>query len=164
MNEYIHIHSSKTEEIYQELLPQIKGLINGESDRIANLSNVTAALKMALPKISWVGFYLWNGSELVLGPFQGKPACVRIRPGFGVCGTSFQRRETLIVPDVDQFPGHIACDPDSRSEIVVPLVDGSDTYGVLDVDSAQLNAFDAIDQQHLQEVVLLVVPFLRKSH
>lgn len=163
MREYIHIRSSTTRDIYQELLPQIRGLIEGEPDRVANLSNVSAALKMALPKISWVGFYLWDGSELVLGPFQGKPACVRIRPGQGVCGTSFQRRETLVVPDVDQFPGHIACDPDSRSEIVLPLVDGPETYGVLDVDSAQVSAFDTIDQQYLQQIVLLVLPYFRKS-
>lgn len=162
MNEYIQIRSSTSDGIYRELIPQIKGLIDGEPDRIANLSNVSAALKMAFPKISWVGFYVWDGSELVLGPFQGKPACVRIQSGRGVCGTSFQRRETLIVPDVEQFPGHIACDPDSRSEIVVPLVDGEDTYGVLDVDSAELNAFDATDQQYLQELSLLVLPFFRK--
>jgi len=161
MNESIHIASTDQDEIYRELLPQIRALVKDEPNAIANLANVTGALKVAFPKISWVGFYLWDGTELVLGPFQGKPACVRIQSGKGVCGTAFQRRETVIVADVERFPGHIACDPASQSEIVVPLLDGDMTYGVLDLDSDRLDAFNAVDRSHLEEVAALVVPFLR---
>jgi len=123
----------------------------------ANLANVAAVLKMAFPKISWVGFYVLKGRELVLGPFQGKPACVRIQPGKGVCGTSCLRQETVIVPDVGQFPGHIVCDPDSRSEIVVPVVIDGRCVGVLDVDSAELNSFDAVDQEYLEQIVSMLL-------
>lgn len=139
---------------YEEVLVQLKGLLEGEEDFIANLSNTSSLLKMAFPdRISWVGFYLLKGGQLVLGPFQGKPACVRIDLGKGVCGTAAAERRTVIVPDVDLFPGHIACDPDSRSEIVIPMLRGRDVLGVLDVDSSQIAAFDETDAGFLEIVV-----------
>src|SRR6185312_1825447 len=119
---------------------------------VANLANITAALRECLPLASWVGFYVMRGGELVLGPFQGKVACVRIAMGRGVCGTAAAERRTLVVPDVEQFPGHIACDAGSRSEIVVPIVHGERVVGVLDVDSYELAAFDATDAASLGEV------------
>jgi L-methionine (R)-S-oxide reductase len=149
-------HAQSKEELYASLLPQIHSLLHGETDLVANLANVTAALKMSFPSFSWVGFYLRNGDELVLGPFQGKPACVHISIGRGVCGTAAQRKQTIIVPDVTQFPGHIACDPDSRSEIVVPMMK-DDLLGVLDVDSGELNNFDAIDQKYLEQLVTMLL-------
>jgi GAF domain-containing protein len=139
-------------EIYKSLLPQIRSLLEGEKDLIANLANVSAALKMSFPSFSWVGFYIKKGDGLVLGPFQGKPACVHIAVGKGVCGTAAMRKETVIVPDVLQFPGHIACDPDSRSEIVVPIVNGN-LLGVLDIDSASVNNFDETDKMYLEKLV-----------
>jgi L-methionine (R)-S-oxide reductase len=141
---------------YAELLPQLAALVDGEPDLIANLANLAAALKQDVPAASWVGFYILRGEELVLGPFQGKVACVRIALGRGVCGTAAASRATLVVPDVDQFPGHIACDPASRSEIVVPLVarDGR-LLGVLDVDSAEPAAFDDTDAAALGRVAAL---------
>jgi L-methionine (R)-S-oxide reductase len=139
------------EEIYQSLLPQIKGLITGEGDLIANLANVSAALKQGLG-FFWVGFYIVKGEELVLGPFQGPIACTRIRSGKGVCGTSWAEKRTIVVPDVDAFPGHIACSSDSKSEIVVPLIKDSSVVAVLDVDSDSLNSFDSIDDKYLNEL------------
>jgi len=144
----------KTER-YRELLPQLDHLTRDEPDLIANLANLSAALKQAVEAASWVGFYLRRGDELVLGPFQGKVACVRIRLGQGVCGTAAAERRTVIVPDVDAFPGHIACDPDSRSEIVVPILRGGEVAAVLDVDSAQRAAFDEADAAWLEEVAAL---------
>ncbi len=141
---------------YREVLPQLAALVEGEPDLIANLANITAALKECIAAASWVGFYLWRGDELVLGPFQGKIACVRIAAGRGVCGAAAARRETVIVPDVDAFPGHIACDGGSRSEIVVPIVAGGRLLGVLDVDSYALAAFDEIDAAGLAPVAALV--------
>jgi len=141
---------------YRELLPQLASLVEGEPDLIANLANLSAALMQGIEAASWVGFYLLRGGELVLGPFQGKVACVRIALGRGVCGTAAAERRTLVVPDVDAFPGHIACDADSRSEIVVPLVSGDRLLGVLDVDSRQPGSFDDIDAAHLAEVAALV--------
>jgi L-methionine (R)-S-oxide reductase len=142
---------------YRELLPQLAALVAGEPDLIANLANLAAALKQGIAAASWVGFYILRGEELVLGPFQGKVACVRIAIGRGVCGTAAVSRATLIVPDVDQFPGHIACDAASKSEIVVPLVEpGSGRLlGVLDVDSAELAAFDDTDGEALGQVAAL---------
>ena len=134
--ELIKLEGSK-EAIYQGLLPQIKGLISGETDQIANLANVCAALKETFDFL-WVGFYLVKEEELVLGPFQGPIACTRIQKGKGVCGTSWEKAETLVVPDVDLFPGHIACSSLSRSEIVVPLIATNNVVGVLDVDSHHL--------------------------
>lgn len=141
---------------YRELLPQLASLVDGEPDLVANLANITAALKECIAAASWVGFYLWRGDQLVLGPFQGKVACVRIAAGRGVCGAAAARRETIIVPDVDAFPGHIACDGGSRSEIVVPIVAGDRLLGVLDVDSYALAAFDDIDAAGLTPVAALV--------
>ncbi len=141
---------------YRELLPQIASLLDGEPDLIANLANVTAALRACLPIASWVGFYLLRPAgdrhELVLGPFQGNVACVRIAIGRGVCGTAAAERRTVIVPDVEQFPGHIACDAGSRSEIVVPILRDGQLVAVLDLDSYALAAFDDIDAAHLGEL------------
>jgi L-methionine (R)-S-oxide reductase len=140
---------------YRELLPQLHSLIEGEPDLVANLANLSAALMQGIEAASWVGFYILRGGELVLGPFQGKVACVRIALGRGVCGTAAAERRTIVVPDVHAFPGHIACDPDSRSEIVVPLVRGGDLLGVLDVDSTRPDAFDEVDAARLGEVAAL---------
>ncbi|MCL1933621.1 MAG: GAF domain-containing protein [Candidatus Azobacteroides sp.] len=142
------------ENIYQSLLPQIRELIKIEEDRIANLANIAAALKQTF-KFFWVGFYIVKGNELVLGPFQGPPACTRIPLGKGVCGTAWKRQRTIIVPDVEQFPGHIACSSESKSEIVVPLFDKGKIVGVLDVDSDRPSAFDEIDAKYLGEIGLL---------
>lgn len=145
---------SKAEQ-YESLIPQIQGLITGEDDLIANLANVTAALKEQF-KWLWVGFYLVKGDELVLGPFQGPVACTRIRKGKGVCGASWEKAETLIVPDVEAFPGHIACSSASRSEIVIPLISGGVVVGVLDVDSEELSQFDDTDAKYLLEIISLI--------
>ena len=144
--------STDKKEQYESLLPQIKALIAGEDDLIANLANISAALKYGMG-FFWVGFYLVKGEELVLGPFQGPIACTRIRPGKGVCGTSWSEDRAIIVPNVDEFPGHIACSSDSKSEIVIPLRKGHEVIGVLDVDSDQLAAFDEVDQQYLEELL-----------
>lgn len=144
---------------YRELLPQLASLVEDEPDLIANLANITAALRDCLPLASWVGFYVRRGDELVLGPFQGKVACVRIAFGRGVCGTAAAERRTVVVQDVEQFPGHIACDAGSRSEIVVPIVRGDHVVAVLDVDSYELAAFDAIDAEHLGEIARLCGTF-----
>jgi L-methionine (R)-S-oxide reductase len=141
---------------YRELLPALESLVAGEPDLIANLANITAALDECIAAASWVGFYLLRGDELVLGPFQGKVACVRIAIGRGVCGTAAAERRTILVPDVDRFPGHIACDAGSRSEIVLPILRGDRLLGVLDVDSHELAAFDEIDAAGLAPVAALV--------
>jgi len=145
---------SKKEQ-YESLLPQIKGLLTGETDLIANLANVAAALKEQFGWF-WVGFYLIKGDELVLGPFQGPVACTRIARGRGVCGASWLRNEILIVPDVDQFPGHIACASASRSEIVLPLYRDNNIIGVLDVDSEYLAHFDDVDSLYLNKIMNLI--------
>ena len=139
-------------EQYRQLLPQIAALTTGEPDLVANLANTAAALRQAFG-FFWVGFYLVKGDELVLGPFQGPIACTRIRHGKGVCGASWAQAETLLVPDVEAFPGHIACSSDSKSEIVVPLLKNGQVVAVLDVDSNQLNDFDADDQAALEELM-----------
>lgn len=143
--------------LYATLLAQAEGLLQGERDRIANAANLSALLWMSLPDLNWAGFYLHDGHELVLGPFQGKPACVRIAVGKGVCGTAAQRRETVIVADVHQFPGHIACDSASNAEIVVPLLQGTRVLGVLDLDSPRLNRFDEHDRAGLEALAALWV-------
>lgn len=148
-------NATKAEQ-YAMLLPQIKSLISDEPDLIANLANVAAVLKEAFGWW-WVGFYLMKEGELVLGPFQGPLACTRIALGKGVCGSSAAQMKTLVVPDVDQFPGHIACSSLSRSEIVVPILNGKEVLGVLDVDSEHLDHFDAIDQEALEEMVGMIV-------
>lgn len=140
---------------YQSLIPQIEALIEGEDDQIANLANVAAALKEQFGWF-WVGFYLVKGDELVLGPFQGPVACTRIRKGKGVCGASWLQNEVLVVPDVDAFPGHIACASASRSEIVLPLYSGTEIIGVLDVDSEHLSHFDEVDAKYLKQLVNLL--------
>jgi len=140
---------------YRELLPQLRSLVDGEPDLIANLANIVAVLRECLPIASWIGFYIRRGDELVLGPFQGKVACVRIALGRGVCGTAAAEQRTVVVPDVDKFPGHIACDAGSKSEVVVPIVRGGRTVAVLDLDSYELAAFDDLDAQHLGEVAAL---------
>lgn len=137
-------------ELYRDLTLSVSALIEGEADPIANLANASALLAQALDRINWCGFYVLRGEELVLGPFQGKPACVRIPVGRGVCGTAASARRTLVVPDVDAFPGHIACDPASRSEIVVPILQDGALRGVLDVDSADLDRFDDEDRRGLE--------------
>lgn len=151
---------TKTEkaDVYEEILPQLRSLLEGEDDWIANLANASSVLRYAFPnRTSWVGFYLMSGNGLVLGPFQGKPACVRIAKGKGVCGTAAAEKRTVIVPDVHAFPGHIACDPDSRSEIVVPMLHDGNLVGVLDLDSKSVNSFDAIDAEYLEKVVKILV-------
>jgi L-methionine (R)-S-oxide reductase len=140
---------------YLSLIPQIEALLYGEPDLIANLANISAALKEQF-KWFWVGFYLVKGNELVLGPFQGPVACTRIALGKGVCGTAWQQEKTLIVPDVDAFPGHIACSSVSKSEIVVPVFNNGKVVAVLDLDSEELDQFDEIDANYLEEIVKLV--------
>ena len=144
-------------ETYDLLIQQAKALIEGEPDLIANLANVSALIWQSLPDLNWAGFYLWKGGELVVGPFQGKPACTRIAYGKGVCGTAVARKATVIVEDVDKFPGHIVCDSASRSEIVVPMVRGGEVIGVLDIDSPSLARFDPEDQRGLEALVRLIV-------
>jgi GAF domain-containing protein len=148
------INGNKKEQ-YENLLPQIKGLLEGETDLIANLANVAAALKEQFNWL-WVGFYLVKNNELVLGPFQGPAACTRIKKGRGVCGAAWEKAVTLIVPDVEKFPGHIACSSLSKSEIVVPILQNNEVKAVLDVDSADVNQFDEIDKQYLEEIVNLI--------
>ncbi|WP_126243376.1 GAF domain-containing protein [Chitinophaga rhizosphaerae] len=152
MAEDLQIIQGTKAEQYEALLPQIKALITGEPDLTANLANISAALKEQFGWL-WVGFYLVKDGELVLGPFQGPVACTRIRKGRGVCGAAWERAETLVVPDVEAFPGHIACSSLSRSEIVVPLLVNGDVRGVLDVDSVDLDTFDETDKRYLEEIV-----------
>jgi L-methionine (R)-S-oxide reductase len=142
-------------ERYESLLPQLKALVAGESDVIANLANIMAALKYSMD-FFWVGIYFVKGSELVLGPFQGPVACVRIAKGKGVCGTAWQRNESIIVKDVDEFPGHIACSAESKSEIVIPIFKNRVVVGVLDIDSDKLAFFDGVDETYLKEVGTLI--------
>ena len=147
--------STDKEEQYRSLVPQIEALLYGETDLVANLANICAALKEQF-KWFWVGFYLVKNGELVLAPFQVPVACTRIAKGKGVCGAAWQQNETLIVPDVDQFPGHIACSSLSRSEIVIPVFNDDEVIGVLDVDSAYLDTFDETDAQYLSQIIKLV--------
>ena len=151
MAEDLCISNGSKAEKYQTLLPQIKSLIEGENDLIANLANISAALKETFG-FFWVGFYLVKGEELVLGPFQGPIACTRIRKGKGVCGTAWREKRTLVISDVDAFPGHIACSSLSRSEIVVPLMKEGEVWGVLDIDSELLGMFDEIDKEYLEQL------------
>jgi len=140
------------EERYRLLISQLKSLLTKEDNFISNLSNFTAAIKDTFEKVSWVGFYLFDGQKLYLGPFQGKVACTNIEIGKGVCGTSAEKRETIIVADVDKFPGHIACDSKSKSEIVVPLFQNNCLLGVLDLDSHEYNSFGNTDKEYLEEI------------
>lgn len=147
----------KKKEHYALLLKQVQGLLEGESDRVANMANVAAVLHEAFG-FWWTGFYLVQGRELVLGPFQGPVACTRIPFGRGVCGTAWQQGKTVVVPDVEEFPGHIACSSASRSEIVVPVIKGKDVVAVLDIDSRELATFDARDAAGLEAIVALLAP------
>ncbi len=142
--------ASSKAELYSDLLSQAKGLLHDEHDRVANAANFSALLYHSLPDVNWVGFYFMQKGELLVGPFQGKPACVHIALGNGVCGTAAKTRETQLVPDVNAFPGHIFCDGDSLSELVVPLVSKGELIGVLDLDSPKLARFDAEDQEGLE--------------
>ena len=141
--------------LYEELLQEVEALVSGESDEIANMANIAAAI-YAKFGFHWVGFYRVIGDELVLGPFQGPVACTRIAFGRGVCGTAWKERRTLIVPDVEQFPGHIACSALSRSEIVIPIERGGSVVAELDIDSSSLNSFDSTDETHLQSLLQLL--------
>lgn len=155
MAEDLQIIKGNKQEQYEALIPQIKGLLEGETDQTANLANVAAALKEQF-NWWWIGFYLVKNDELVLGPFQGPVACTRIRKGRGVCGTSWEKAETLIVPDVEKFPGHIACSSASKSEIVVPLIKNGEVWGVLDADSEFLQHYDETDKSFLEQIVKLL--------
>ena len=157
MAEDLSISIGTKQEQYAALVPQIKGLLEGETDLVANLANVAAALKEQFGWF-WVGFYLVKNEELVLAPFQGPVACTRIKKGRGVCGSSWAQAKTLIVPDVEKFPGHIACSSLSKSEIVVPIIRNGEVLGVLDVDSDELDQFDQEDQKYLEQIMELI-PF-----
>ncbi|ENW06823.1 GAF domain-containing protein [Acinetobacter beijerinckii] len=144
---------------YQSILPQIQAIIEDETDMIANLANICAALKQQFDWF-WIGFYLVKDNELVLGPFQGPIACTRIAKGRGVCGTAWQQQQIIIVPDVDQFLGHITCSSASKSEIVLPIMSNGDCVGVLDIDSDELNQFDEVDAEYLQQLMLMIEKFI----
>ena len=156
MAEDLLIAKGTKEEQYEALLPQIKALLEGEPDLIANLANITGALKEQFNWL-WIGFYLVKGDELVLGPFQGPVACTRIKKGKGVCGASWANAKTFIVPDVEKFPGHIACSSLSRSEIVVPIIRNNKVFGVLDADSIEPDQYDIIDQKYLEQIIELII-------
>jgi L-methionine (R)-S-oxide reductase len=149
-------------ELYRDLLRQLSALLAGEGDLIANAANTAALIYHGLPDLNWAGFYFRHGTELVLGPFQGKPACVRIPIGTGVCGTAAERAAAVLVADVHEFPGHIACDPNSRSELVIPLVDADTVLGVLDLDSPLLARFDEIDREGCEQLAAMFVDHRRR--
>ena len=157
------IQNSSKSELYAELADQARGLLQDETDRIANAANFAALVYHALPDVNWAGFYFYDGNELVVGPFQGKPACVRIALGKGVCGTAAVSRETQLVADVDAFPGHIPCDSASRSEVVVPLFDGERLIGVWDVDSPRLARFDDEDRVGMERLAAIFVDSVRAA-
>ena len=146
-----------TKEKYNLLIKQLDSLVLKNDNQISSLANCCAVLKQSFSKISWVGFYLYDGTKLYLGPFQGKVACTNIEIGKGVCGKAFELKQTIIVPDVSNFPGHIVCDSDSKSEIVTPLINGDKLFGVLDLDSADYNSFDEIDKQYLEQMCNFLV-------
>lgn len=154
--ELIILQNGTKEEQYQALLPQIEGLLDGEPDFVANMANLCAVLNTQFNHL-WTGFYLVKGNQLVLGPFQGPIACTRIQKGKGVCGTAWETATTQIVPDVEQFPGHIACSSLSKSEIVVPLIKQGVVIGVLDIDSAELNTFDEVDAYYLTKIIDILI-------
>jgi L-methionine (R)-S-oxide reductase len=156
MAESIHILATNKEEKYRELLPQLEALIGGETNQTANMANICAALKYGMG-FFWVGFYLVHNGQLVLGPFQGPVACTRIGRGKGVCGTAWEKKETIVVPDVELFPGHIACSSLSKSEVVIPLLDNEgEVFAVLDVDSDRINDFDTTDSRYLTRITQLL--------
>lgn len=157
---HVENYRGNKEDNYELVKKQLKALVEDEKNQIANLSNASALLNQFLDRINWVGFYLMDEKELVLGPFQGLPACVRIPVGRGVCGTAVQRKETILVEDVHQFPGHIACDAASQSEIVIPLVKNGEVIGVLDIDSPEKARFDEVDKQKLEEFVEVLMAYI----
>jgi GAF domain-containing protein len=152
--------SLPVDEQYIKLIEQLKSLLDKNDNWLSSLSNLTAVLKQTFNKISWAGFYLFDGNKLYLGPFQGKLACTTIQLGKGVCGTSAKNKETIIVPDVNEFPGHIACDADSKSEIVVPVIKDGNLFGVLDLDSSSYNSFNEVDKKYLEEIVEYLVQII----
>ena len=156
----VETYSDSREKNYNLLIKQLKALVEDEKNAIANFSNASALLNQFLDRVNWVGFYLMEDGELVLGPFQGLPACVRIPLGKGVCGTAASKQETLRIEDVHAFPGHIACDAASQSEIVVPMIKDGQVIGVLDIDSPEKNRFDELDQQKLEEFVEVLVQYI----
>lgn len=158
--ELIVAENVSKEEKYKSLLPQIEGLIYGEEDIVANLANIASALKYGM-NFFWVGFYLVKEGELVLGPFQGPIACTRIRKGKGVCGTTWEKAETMLVDNVEEFPGHIACSSDSKSEIVLPAFKNDEVALILDVDSDKLSDFDEVDQKYLEQLMKMIEAFLQ---
>jgi len=158
---HVERYNATKEENYQLVIKQLQALIEGEENSIANLANASALLNQFLDEINWVGFYLTDNNQLVLGPFQGLPACVRIPFGKGVCGTAAEKKETMRIADVHQFPGHIACDAASQSEIVIPIIINNKVYGVLDIDSPIKDRFDEIDQQYLEQFVEVLTTHLQ---
>ncbi|WP_343579359.1 GAF domain-containing protein [Acinetobacter sp.] len=159
MAEELVLQQGHKVEQYQSILPQIQAIVEDEADVIANLANICAALRQQFGWF-WIGFYLVKGNELVLGPFQGPIACTRIAKGRGVCGSAWQQQQVIVVPDVDQFPGHIACSSDSKSEIVLPIMKNGECVGVLDIDSDELNQFDEVDAEHLQQLMTMIEKFI----
>jgi len=159
MAEELSLQQGNKAEQYQSLIPQIQAIVADESDVIANLANICAALKQQFNWF-WIGFYLVKDNELVLGPFQGPIACTRIGKGRGVCGTAWQQQKVMIVPDVEQFPGHIACSSDSKSEIVLPVMKQNKCVAVLDIDSDTLDSFDEVDAEYLKQIVAIVEHFI----
>lgn len=153
-------YSGSKEKDYELLIKQLEALLEGEEDEVANLSNASALLNQFLSNVNWVGFYILRNGELVLGPFQGLPACVRIQPGKGVCGTAVSDQHTLRIANVHDFPGHIACDAASKSEIVVPIMKNGEIFGVLDIDSPDYDRFDETDQKHLEKFVKSLEKYL----
>jgi len=151
------VYTENREKNYEIVLQQLQALIEDEKDVTANLANASALLNQFLDNINWVGFYIWKEDELVLGPFQGLPACIRIPYGKGVCGTAIAENKTMLVENVHEFPGHIACDPKSQSEIVVPMIVDGEIFGVLDIDSPITNRFDEVDQQYLEQFVEILI-------
>lgn len=160
MNKIEKINFESKDKFYNYLNLKLTGLICGEPDWLANLSNASAVLWLLLDNINWAGFYLFKDGELILGPFQGKPACTHIKLGKGVCGTSAEKRETQLVKNVHEFPGHIACDSDSNSEIVVPIIKNDRLIGVLDIDSPAVNTFDEGDKKGLEKFVSIIVKYV----
>ncbi len=157
MAETIFINKDQSlDEQYQSLVKQVKSLLNKDDKPISNISNLVAALKQSFEKISWAGFYFIDGENLYLGPFQGKVACTNIKIGQGVCGTAAKEKKAVIVEDVYKFPGHIFCDADSKSEIVVPVIKNNDLIGVLDLDSTIISAFNNIDKKYLEEMCIFL--------
>ncbi|HBO72675.1 MAG TPA: diguanylate cyclase [Acinetobacter sp.] len=159
MAEELILQQGQKAEQYQSIIPQIQAIIEDETDIIANLANICAALKQQFDWF-WIGFYLVKDNELVLGPFQGPIACTRIAIGRGVCGSAWQQQQVIIVPDVDQFPGHIACSSASRSEIVLPMMKNGECLGVLDIDSSELNQFDEVDAKYLKQLIVMIENFM----